>query len=539
MKHVLIYAGLIFFCGASAFSQNKDWSKKNKSAAFPDNLFMQSIGTGESEEEAKNVALLNLAKNIEVKITGKQSYTSTENITGNTGIVTSNVEEQSQTSVSLELQGLRIEDTDYDKKKKRHYALAVLDRQIAGKAMQMDITDRDTRFKNYLEQAQMLHKQKSYSESIEKLMTCVSELRAIDRQLKKLRVVLPDKPFEAGVSKISDETKITAIIDQIAKDTQNGNLDIAAGVLTYKLYSKFAESYGSASVVIGHFNYKNSKMSSEFTAYLKDKIESEMGKITTMKIIGSRDIAAYLSSHGVKFDGTAQGLAAIANADATITGSYWDLDNDMEIKTQIIARHTGQSLGSANIKIPKSFVPESISFKPDNFSQIQNDLALLQDNTENQKLKIVVWTDKGDGGVYRDKDRMIVYLKSNIDCYVKLVYHDAGGNNILIFPNKFSAKNVQIKANTVYTVGGDDDASNFKFEIGPPFGTELIKAFASTKPIPDMDLTSIDEMDNGLFLIKKDTKSILKAFKESVLSESQGSFAEASVSLTSVKSASK
>ncbi len=520
-------------------AQKKDWVKNNKSSQFPDKQFMQAVGTGESEEEAKNVALLNLAKNIEVKITGQQSYKSVENIKGNKGEVFSNVEEQSQALVSLELQGLRIEDTDFDKKKNRYYALAVLDRQVAGKAMQMDISDRDARFKKYLEQARILHKQKSYSETIEKLMTCISELRMIDRQLKKLRVVLPDYEADPGISKISEETSITEIIDQIGRDTEDGSLDVAAAVLTYKLYSKFAESYGASSVVIGHFNYKNTKMSSEFTAYLKEKIENEMGKITNMKVIGSKDISTYLNSHGIKFDGTAQGLAAIANADATITGNYWDMDKDMEIKTQIIARGTGQALGSANIKIPKSYIPESISFKPDNFSQIQTDLALLQDNTSNDKLKIVVWTDKGDGGVYRDKERMIVYLKSNADCYIKLVYHDAGGNNILIFPNKHSDKNIQIKANTVYSIGGDEETARFKFEIGPPFGTELIKAFASTKPIPDMDLTEMDELENGLFLIKKDTKSILKSFKESVLSGSKDDFAEASVSLTSVRSSDK
>lgn len=530
---VTITAWCILATGILA-GQTKGWAKKNKSAEYPNDLYLQAVGTGQTEEESKNTALLNIAKIIEVKITGTQTYVSSENISGKSGTVTSTVEEQSQAIVNLDLQGLKIADTDYDKKHKRYYALAVLDRQVAGNALRQDITDRDTRFRQFLEHARVLYQQKSYAEAIEKLFTCIGDLYTIDRRLRMLRIILPDNNFEKNISKISEVTRLNEILDGIARDQSGGSLDITASLLGYKLYSKSIESQTLTSVVIGHFNYKTTRMSSEFTAYLKDKIETAIGAIPSVKVISAREMAHYLSSHGILFDGTAQGLAAIANADAVVTGSYWDTDKEIEIKTQIINRQ-GQTLGTAAIRIPRSFLPSSISLQPDNFTQIQTDLALLEDNTQNKKLKIVVWTDKGDGGVYRENERLIVYLKANQDCYVKLVYHDAAGNNILIYPNQYTEKNALIKANTVYTIGGDDDGSKFRFEISAPFGTELIKAFASTRPIPDLERTSLQELDNGLFLIRKDTKSILQTFKQSLLKDSPDEFAESSVSLTTVK----
>ncbi len=526
----LIFAGLCLF---DLSAQTKDWAKKNKSDKFPDTAYLQAVGVGKSEDDAKIDASRNLAKIIEVSIRSEQVYSSTEVIKGNTGQSTSTVEEQSKANVSLDVQGLRIEETDYDKKKKNYYALAVLDRQIAGNALRAEIQDRDQRYKKFLQQAQKLVEQKSYYEAIEKLQVCISELRTIQRQVKKLRVILPDKEFEASISKMDDESDLTVLIDKIGRDTEYTNLDVVSGLLAYKLYTKFAESGGNASVVIGNFIYQNTKMSSQFTAYFKEKIETELGKVGAMKVIGSKDVSLYLKSHGIQFDGTAQGLAAIAGADATIIGSYWELDDNLEVKTQIISRLTGETMGSANLSFPAKLVPASISLKPDNYSQIQSDLALLADNTRNDRLKIVVWTDKGDGGVYKEKDKLLVYVKTNKDCYIRLVYHDAGGNNIQILPNSRSEKQFKILADSVYTIGGED--SRFSFEISQPFGTEIIKAFASLNPFPELNAGSVEELDNGLYLIKEDTQSIIRQFKSIPMSKSEEGFAEASVSLTTVK----
>jgi hypothetical protein len=272
-------------------------------------------------------------------------------------------------------------------------------------------------------------------------------------------------------------------------------------------------------------------MSSAFTAYFKEKMEIELGKVSGIKVIGSRTVSQYLKSHGIEFDGTAQGLAQISGADATIVGSYWELDDRIELKTQIVGRVTGETLGSSHITFPSALIPKSISLRPDNFSQIQSDLALLKDNPSGSELKVVIWTDRGDGGVYKEKEKLLVYVKSNKDCYVKVVYHDASGKNIQVFPNTYSEKTVKITANTVYTIGGED--SPFTFEVSEPFGTELIKAFASTSPLPEPDASDLQDAGNGMFIIKKSTRDMVAMFKGKTVQG--GDFAESSVSLTTVQ----
>ncbi|MBX7150775.1 DUF4384 domain-containing protein [bacterium] len=523
----------LFVCQWSV-AQEKDWAKKNKSDKFPDAKYLQAVGAGSTIDEAKNQAFLNIAKIIEVKITGEQTYSSTEKISGKSGESSSTVVEESKAAVNLDLQGLRIEDTDYNKKNKTYYALAVLDRQVAGQALRAEITDKNARYKNFLEQGKVLFKNKSYYEAIEKMQICISELERMDRQLKKLRIIQPDETFEAGISKISEESEISGIIDAIGKDEANSNLDITVALLVYKLYRSFGDHAANTSVVFGNFNYQNTKMSSAFTAYLKEKIEVELAKIGQAKVIGSKKVSQYLQSHGIQFDGTAEGLASISGADATIIGSYWELDDKIEIRTQIVTRVTGENIGSANLTFPEKSIPKSISYRPENFSQIQSDLELLKDDKRNSNLKLVIWTDRGDGGVYKENEKLLIYLKSNQDCYVKVIYHDAGGNNIQIFPNTLSDKSFKMRADNVYTLGGSD--TPFEFTVAEPFGTELIKAFASTEPFPELDKQSVQQIGNGMYLLKKDTKSLVENFKAVAMGKKDTGYAEASVSLTTVKS---
>ncbi len=525
---------IVFLMPFILYAQDKDWAKNGRSSRFPEKDFMQAVGMGASEDDARNQAFINLAKIIEVNISSEMTSTNSEVMVGNKGESSSRTSEKSQEKVNLDLQGLRIEDTDFSKKKKMYYALAVLDRSIAGNSMQADISDRDKRFRSYLEQGRVLFENKSYVEAIDKMQVCINDLNAIDKLVKKLRIVRPDAAFEQKIVNKSEEVQISKIIDAIAKDESSGNLDIVTALVVYKLYRIFSENVPSAIMVFGNFNYGNTKMTSSFTAYFKNILEIEFGKINNIKVIGSRDVSLSLKSKGIEYDGTSQGLAAISGADATLIGSYLDLDDDrMELSAQIISRATGASMASTKIIFPSRLIPKSISFKPDNFSQIQADLALLKDDKANSDLKVVVWTDRGDGGVYKEKEKLLIYVKANKECYVKVIYHDALGNNIQVFPNQLSGKPDKIAANTVYTIGGKD--SKFEFVVSEPFGTELIKAFASTEPFSEFEQGDIEPSGNGLFVLKRNTKDMLAQVKGVPMNHKDAQFSESSVSLTTVK----
>ncbi len=518
---------LCAFC-TPLLAQENDWTKTNHSDKFPESLFMQAVGSGSSVEEAKNQAFLKLAQIIEVKIQGQQTYSSTEKISGETGETASSMTEQTSAKVDLQLQGLRIEDTRYNKKRKTYYALAVLDRKIAGAAIQADITDRDHRFRAFYEQGQKAFQDKQYYQSLEKLQICMSDLLAIDKRLKKLRIILPDETFETGIVKIGEESKISRMLDEIARDHASGNLDVICAILMYKLYRNMTLAGNDLRIVFGNFTYQNTKMSSAFSAYFKGKIEVELGKISGLNIVKDNILSQQLKSKAKEFEGTAESMAQVTDADAAIVGSYWELDDRVEVRLQAVSQTSGEAIGNANISFPAKYVPQSIPLRPDNFAIAQSDLELLRDIDEAGELKVVVWTDRGNGAVYHENESLKIYLKASSACYVYVVYHDAAGNNVLIYPNQLSERDVRIDAGRVFELGGHD--TPFEFTVAPPFGTELIKVFASSKPLPA--LQGLQAIGNGMHVITMKTSDLVNRLRQ----HGAGSiYTEASVSLTTVK----
>lgn len=97
-------------------------------------------------------------------------------------------------------------------------------------------------------------------------------------------------------------------------------------------------------------------------------------------------------------------------------------------------------------------------------------------------------SNKADGR-FTEGDRLIIFLESDRDGYLKLDYFQADGTVVHMVPNKFRGQTF-IKAGRRYAFG--DDSSNEQFVVQSPFGSEVIKAILSTRPF-DSKLNEPDE----------------------------------------------
>ena len=122
---------------------------------------------------------------------------------------------------------------------------------------------------------------------------------------------------------------------------------------------------------------------------------------------------------------------------------------------------------------------------PDNFEDARKNLELCNARIEASTLKVKLALDRGDGGIYRKGDKLLLFLKANQDCYVKVIYHQVDGTNIQIFPNGFHPDS-QIRKDQLYQIPPED--RSFEMEVMPPFGVEMVKVIASTEPLGGADL---------------------------------------------------
>jgi len=107
-------------------------------------------------------------------------------------------------------------------------------------------------------------------------------------------------------------------------------------------------------------------------------------------------------------------------------------------------------------------------------------------------LNVRVWTDKKE---YKNSEKIKVYIRGNKPFYARVVYKDAAGKLVQLFPNPYSSDNY-FKGETVYEIPSGED--RFDLEVSPPFGRESITVYAGSSQLGDLDL----ESTSGIYDIK-------------------------------------
>lgn len=89
-----------------------------------------------------------------------------------------------------------------------------------------------------------------------------------------------------------------------------------------------------------------------------------------------------------------------------------------------------------------------------------------------------VWTNKPEGRFLED-EKLVIYVQSDRDAYLKLDYFQADGTVVHLVPNVYRGQ-AFIKGGKKYAFG--DETSPEQFIIRPPYGTEAIKAVVAVRP---------------------------------------------------------
>ncbi|MBN1183263.1 MAG: DUF4384 domain-containing protein [Bacteroidales bacterium] len=120
-------------------------------------------------------------------------------------------------------------------------------------------------------------------------------------------------------------------------------------------------------------------------------------------------------------------------------------------------------------------------------------------NTNNGPLAIQIWTDKD---IYKIGDQIKVFLKSNKDCYVRVLYRSSDNQLLQLLPNPLRSDNL---CRSTVVVHIPDNNDKFQLEVIPPCGREEIIVMASTEQLGEIEL---DNFDKGLYISKDNIKSI-------------------------------
>lgn len=141
------------------------------------------------------------------------------------------------------------------------------------------------------------------------------------------------------------------------------------------------------------------------------------------------------------------------------------------------------------IKIKTQVIPDEKAMKK------AKDTAL---DDPSLPLTVKVWTDKE---AYREGEKIKIYLQGNKPFFAKVIYRDAGNNNLQLLPNPYRQDNY-FQGGVIYAIPSGTD--KFELEVNPPFGEESIMIYASISELGDLNL----KQEGGVYAVKDKPRDI-------------------------------
>jgi len=290
-------------------------------------------------------------------------------------------------------------------------------------------------------------------------------------------------------------------------------------------------------VAVWNINYEDTPIGSKFSQYFADALSIALTRSADYEVFDRSDLEMILqekrlSMTGIIDEETKVLPGMLKGVEALIHGKYWNEPDQVRMSLFLTSVKTGR-LGAIELILPKLAFPERMKFIPANLDEA---LQTYKNFGGHEKLdgvrdfKIRVWADKGNGGVYKVGEKVIIYFKANIDCYLKLYHTDSAGNILQLFPNQYIQDNF-IKARRVYSI--PDETSDFEFVVQPPFGSEMIKAIASLSPFSIKDKFTNSEVFKPMGIASK--KNIHEILTRDIGMKARKDLAESICVLTSVE----
>lgn len=152
----------------------------------------------------------------------------------------------------------------------------------------------------------------------------------------------------------------------------------------------------------------------------------------------------------------------------------------MKRKTRLVrAMLVGAVLGLTGVLLLSATASLCSAIEPERSQSVEEEDYIFREAHYRAPLVVDVWTNKGEGAVYRPGERIRVYFRASADCYVTLYNIDTEGYVHLLYPAR-SLDHHFIQGGTTYRLPSRRDP--YDLVVSGPSGIEYIEAVASAAP---------------------------------------------------------
>ncbi len=454
---------------------------------YPPDLYLVGYGVAENTgsdkdlEHAKAGAMRDLASQIQCRI--KAEYI--ENITKISKSQKEYISSKCKLISELQLEGVKFE---IQQTRKFVYAWAILNRIEAGKIYRQKIEKLIEKMKEKMEEADYLISAGDKTSALKKLFEMGKIFDRFEEMSLIYLVISGNPPPPAPFPRYQISTKIHELTHKDFKNFEDVITSLAFQII---------QQTGNAKIEVFPFEYEDTDFGSEFSHYLQQKLKSTIARLIKS---GKRNIYVY--------------------------GNYWVMRGKMKIIAILYDADKKEIAGSAEVTFPENFLRNiGIDYKPKNFVQAMIDKKYFApEEIVYGGLKVEFWTNKGTKHLlYKKGEIMKIYVRVNKPCYLQFIYHLANGMRTLLLNNYYIDED---KVNKVVELP-------YEFECVPPFGVEKLQIFASTEPLPEPDVKTVEIEGVKYKVLKEDLKDFLLTQRGFILKNEEKS-AERVLTITTI-----
>ncbi|HCY84493.1 MAG TPA: hypothetical protein DHV36_05095, partial [Desulfobacteraceae bacterium] len=272
-----------------------------------------------------------------------------------------------------------------------------------------------------------------------------------------------------------------------------------------------------ADIQIHRFTLRDSRYYSSFSDILNTRIlDYFSGSRFFVPVMDTAARMDRLKSGGAyipassKVPGTVE--AAMVNAPYFLRGSFRPTTRGGVSISASLAATDGRILASASTKIP-AYLTDRDTLEPVADERSRQEIDLFEAPLgKTAGLKLM--TQKGRNNVsFKRGETVSFFVRSDRNVYLNIFAMDAERTIYRIFPNRFTGTNPQVLAGRVTAIPDGSYADNFSFRVEGSLGNELVFAFASDRPLPELP-GSIDTGFYGMTRIGLDVKEIKQWFAD-------------------------
>jgi len=467
-KSFFIFIVLVFVSGiyVDCFAQKPAWvDPVKRKMLYPDNeylvaFYVEGIDKSQPIEKQMQKGLEYAATDIAESVLVTIHSLTTMEVYESGSKVDNFFNHKASLFSDLTIAGLKTESYK-DDKAKQVFSLAYAKKADVVNHYKNVLQQKKLEAESKIAQAMTLSGAGNKSQAIIKYYEVLPLIREMEEDQAIILALSPDLFFEE--INMMEKTVNTAIVD--LTNNPERNLDdvcffIAEGLRKQVEVTNFP-------VLVSMFTYQDSQMGSEFSARIGVQLQQKLVE-QKFNVIAARSVNP---SSTVK--------------NSVIHGTYWQENENLKILAVMRDPESDRILASAGASLPVSWLKmNNIAFLPANYDEALNQLKTFRkDEIINGGLMIELMTNHGsDNVLYEEGDTLIMYLKANRECYVRVIYYQADGSKVLLQNDYFVSADL---VNKFIELPQKNTAS-------PPFGVETLQLCAQTEKFTPLNTKTED-----------------------------------------------